>query len=332
MNCTPFDAARRASGPVSAGMWPRAAPAALALVALVAGIPQHAQAQAQEGSKGMLTGRLHFSTDTDDFDTRRLSLGYLWASGWGLETRASHYSAPGWSATGRALYGAYRSHTDAYTLDARLGVDDTRAARSIGGALEYLHKLTPATSAGVSLERDVVDSVRSVDNRIRYTAGALVLDHAFSDRAGVGASLGNTWFTDGNQRRMLRTRWSYEILPGSGWSAYVKTRHLRNTQPYNGYYFAPRSAQEYAGGMSWRSAVGDSAVFLAQADLGRQRIDGESKGLWSALVGLQSRNRAAVQWRVALELRNDGSSNNAPVTGGSYRYTALTAHLLFPLD
>ena len=156
------------------------------------------------------------------------------------------------------------------------------------------------------MERDVVDSVNSVDNRIRYTAGALVLDHAFTDRASVGVSLGNTWFTDGNQRRMLRSRWNYELVPDSGFNAHVKTRHFRNTEPYNGYYFAPRSVGEYAAGLSWRTAAWrQRSFFRSQGDLGRQRIDSEAKGLWTAAAGLQSRNRARVQWRIALDVRND---------------------------
>jgi hypothetical protein len=120
-------------------------------------------------------------------------------------------------------------------------------------------------------------------------------------------------------------------LPDSGFNAHIKTRHFRNTEPYNGYYFAPQSVHEYAAGLSWRTALGDKAVFQVQGDLGRQRIDAESKRLWTAAASLQSRNRARVQWRIALEVRNDGSSNNA-VAGASYRYTALTGQLLFPLD
>ena len=70
--------------------------AAIGLLALTHLAPLAARAQDSDTAK--LTGRLHYSTDTDDFVTQRLSAGYLWSHGWGLESRVARYSAPGWSA------------------------------------------------------------------------------------------------------------------------------------------------------------------------------------------------------------------------------------------
>ena len=286
---------------------------------------------AQEARPGAITSRWHFSEDTDNFRSQRVALGYLWGSGWGVEARTSHFSAPGWSADGKTLSGVYQSRNADTSINARLGLDETKGDSTAVGSLDYMRNLSRETALGLSVERDVVDSVNSINNHIRYTAGALVLDHAFTDRANVGVSAGNVWYSDGNERRQLRTRWNYELVPQSGLNAYAKTRHFRNTQPYNGYYFAPEDAAEYSAGLSWRKAVSESAVLQLQGDAGRQFIDGEAKGLWTFLVGLQSHHRARVQWRVAFEVRNDASSNRS-VGDQDYRYMMLTGHLLFPLE
>jgi hypothetical protein len=280
---------------------------------------------------GAIIGRWHSSEDTDDFRSRRAALGYLWGSGWGMEARISHFSAPGWSADGKTLSGVYQSRSADSSISARLGLDETKGASTGVGMFDYMRNVTRETALGVSAERDVVDSVNSINNHIRYTAGALVLDHAFSDRANVGMSAGNIWYSDGNQRRQLRTRWNYELIERSGLNAYAKTRHFRNTQPYNGYYFAPEDAAEYSAGLSWRTAVSESAVLQLQGDAGRQFIDGEPKGLWTVLIGLQSHHRARTQWRVAFEVRNDASSNRN-LGDEDYRYMMLTGNLIFPLQ
>lgn len=290
-----------------------------------------AQLLGQPGAAGMVTARWHASKDTDDFSVRRAAVGYLWNKGWGLEARTSHYSAPGWDASGTAVSGVYHSQTKERLLGARLGSDVTNGSQTTIGMLDYLRYLSPTTAVGISLERDVIDSVRSIESGINYTAGMLVLDHAFGPRASVGASLGNIWYSDGNERRQLRTRWNYELIQESGLNSYVKTRHFRNTEPYNGYYFAPEEAEEYSLGLSWRKALTDGVTLLLQGDAGRQFVDGEAKGLWNALVGLQSSHRARVRWRLALEARNDASSNRS-VAAEDYRYTMLSGYLFLPLD
>lgn len=306
-------------------------PVRTCLAAVLCALATMPVAWAQETAHaGALTSRWHFSEDSDDFRSRRVALGYQWGSGWGMEARVSHFSAPGWSANGKTLSGAYQSRSNDASLSARLGVDETQSASTAVGMFDYMRKVTRDTALGVSVERDVVDSINSINNHIRYTAGAVVLDHAFSQRANVGVSAGNLWYSDGNQRRQLRTRWNYEIVPDSGLNAYVKTRNFRNTQPYNGYYFAPETADEYSAGLSWRTALSDSVVLHVQGDAGRQFIDKAPKGLWTVMVGLQSHHRARTQWRVAFEARNDASSNRSPGDEG-YRYMMLTGSLLFPL-
>lgn len=285
---------------------------------------------AQEVRSDAITSRWHFSEDTDNFRSQRLALGYLWASGWGMEARASQFSAPGWRAEGKTLSGVYQSRSDDAVIGARLGLDETKDATTPVGMFDYMRKVSRETGLGVSMERDVVDSVNSIDNHIRYTAGFLILDHAFTDRTNVGVSAGNIWYSDGNQRRQIRSRWNYELVPDSGFNVYAKTRHFRNTQPYNGYYFAPEHAEEYSLGLSWRTTLSKSVVLQLQGDAGRQFIDNEPKGLRTFLVGLQSPHRSPVQWRMAFEVRNDASSNLNPGDAG-YRYRMLTGSLIFPL-
>ncbi|MDR2031254.1 MAG: hypothetical protein LBP86_03125 [Azoarcus sp.] len=272
-----------------------------------------------------------FSHDSDKFDEARISLGYRYANGWGVNANLARYRAPDWSASGRCLAATYARREASRSLEAALGATRTGNHTMLAGRFDYLQSLTENTALGLSAERDVVDSVQGINQGIAYTTLMLVADHNFGPRSNVGIATGQTWFSDDNRRPILRMRWNYELLPEHGLSAYLKTRHYRNTRPYHGNYYAPERLGEASLGLSWRTALNDHVVFFTGADAGRQRVDHDANvSIWNVLAGLQSHRRAPVQWRIALEI-----SNNAPSmfsqSEGSYRYFSLTGYLRIPL-
>ncbi|MDR3056407.1 MAG: hypothetical protein LBU53_13615 [Zoogloeaceae bacterium] len=277
-----------------------------------------------------LTAKWLYSHDSDEFDEYRISAGYEYANGFGVSANAAHYSAPGWSATGRGVAATYAQRNASRNLEATLGVTRTKDHQALAGSLDYIEHLTKDTGLGFSLERDVVDSVQSIDQGIHYTALMLVAEHDFTPRFSVGAAAGQTWFSDHNRRPILRTRWNYELIQDSGFSTYLKTRHYKNSHAYQGNYYAPEKLGEASIGLFWRTALGDQMVFFAGGDAGRQRTEDNHQSIWSLQAGLQAPRRAPVQWRVALEKSNYTSSlSNQP--DESYRYFSLTGYLLFPL-
>ncbi|MBU0748044.1 MAG: hypothetical protein KKB08_01155 [Gammaproteobacteria bacterium] len=280
-------------------------------------------AQAQSVSGGFFA-----SHDSDGFRESKQTLGYAGTSGWGLRAGPLRYTAPGWSASGSVLAGTYKSTNDNRTIDANLGAARVSDTSYLVGGLDYMQRLSASTSAGLSVERDFVNSIRGIENGTHFTALALVLDHAFSERFNVGVAAGSAHFSNDNDRPILRTRWNYSLDERYGLNAYVKTRNYRNTNAYRAEYFSPERLSEISLGLSARFEVAQAFVLSASVDTGQQRIDGGSEPIWQGSVGFASRRRNAVQWFVGLE-----ASNTAPLfagqTGG-YRYTSATARVNIP--
>jgi len=292
----------------------------------------HAQSSSGIGTHGALSGDTLFSSDSDRFQEERTNLGYLFSNGWGLGASFSYFDAPDWSgAYGRGLYGQYHLIDSKQTLDARLGVSDTDGHTTAIGSLDYMRHVTKDTSLGVSAERDVVDSIAGLEQGLTYNSLMLVLDHQFTPRFSVGAVAGAMWFSDSNTRPMLRTRWSYDLLPNYGLSAYIKTRTYYDSNPDQGNYYSPQWLNEYSGGLSWRTAFASKVVFFVSADAGHQNTDGGGTNIWGARIGLQNYRNQKVQWQVAVETTNDHASGFSGGNNG-YRYTSVSGRLMFPFN
>lgn len=301
------------------------------ILTICTSVSAYAQSHDGPGKYGALTGDLLFSNDSDHFNEERANLGYLFSTGWGLGASVTHYDAPDWSESGRGLYGQYRQHDAQQTLDARLGVMDTGNRTTVTGMLDYMRHVTKDTALGVSAERDVVDSISGLEQGLTYDSLALVLDHQFTPRFTVGAVAGAMWFSDHNARPMLRTRWNYELVANSGLNAYIKTRNYYDSDPDLGDYYSPRWLAEYSGGFSWRTALGDKAIFFVSADLGRQNTENGGVNILGARIGLQNHRSRTMQWQVAVETTNNHAAGFAG-GDGSYRYTSVMGRLLFPFN
>ena len=289
-----------------------------------------AHASGPTDSKGQLTSNLLLSHDTDQFNSQKLNVGYVFANGWGLGFDASHFTSPGWSANGKGLFAQYLQRDNERTVEARLGATQTAGHTLATGMLDYMQRVGEKTWLGVSAERDVIESMHGIDHGMHYEALMLVLDQQFSSQFNVGAVLGFTQFSDDNIRPILRTRWNFELLEGSGINAYLKTRNYHNTKPYQGNYFAPENLGEYSVGLSWRAALPGPMAFFANADIGSQRLDSDHNGIWSARFGLQNHHTSKAIWQVALETSNNRASSSLAGGVNHYRYTSLTGRLIYP--
>lgn len=275
-----------------------------------------------------VSGAFFASHDSDHFRESKQTLGYSNAAGWGLRAGSVRYTSPGWAASGNVLVGTYKRTDDSRSIDANVGAARVSGIDYLVGGFDYMEKLSPATAVGVSLERDLVNSVRGIDNGTHFTALALVLDHAFSQRFNVGVAAGSALFSNDNNRPILRTRWNYSLDERYGLNAFLKTRNYRNTNAYRPEYFSPERLSEAALGLSARLEVAQTFVLSASVDAGQQRIDGASEPLWRGNLGVASRRQDSVQWFVGLEASNAAGLFSAQ-TGG-YRYTSATARVNVP--
>lgn len=276
----------------------------------------------------VISSSLIASQDSDAFNERKQTLGYTGADGWGVKAGVRRYSAPEWSASGTSLLGTYKEVSEHRQVDVNVGIASIAQHDYLVGSVDYLQFVQPGSSWGVSLERDAVDSQRGLQQGLSYTAMALVADHAFTDRLGVGLSGGVTAFSNDNQRLQLRTRWSYALDERYGLNAFLKTRSYRNSNPYRPEYFSPNRLHEAALGLSVRMAVADQVVFNASLDAGQQWIDGSAQAIWSTVVGLASGRGSKTQWKIGLETSN--SASQLSPQAASYRYTSAVAQLTIP--
>lgn len=275
-----------------------------------------------------ITGALQVSHDSDAFNERKASVGYVDAQGWGLRTGALQYAAPGWSGSGASLSATYRKDSAEHRTEASLGAARIAGQDYLVGMLDHMRHLRPGASLGVSVERDFVNSMRGIQEGLSYTSLALVGDYTFTDRFNVGLSAGTTAFSNDNNRPILRTRWNYALDERYGLNAYVKTRNYRNSNPYRAEYFSPGRLNELLLGLSARFVVADSAVLSASVDTGRQHIDGASEPVWNVNLGLASRRGSRIEWAVGLEATNSASLFTTSAL--SYRYVSAFARIRVP--
>ena len=276
-----------------------------------------------------VSGRLQMSRDSDGLRESLASAAYRGAQGFGLKAGTLHYNAPGWRQSGALLAATYQRSDAAVRLDASLGVAQIAERSHAVGALDASWPVASASSLGVSLERDLVNSVAGIDHGVAFTSLALVADHAFGERFNVGIAAGSTQFSNDNRRPLLRTRWNFELVPAYGLNAYLKTRSYRNSAPYRPEYFSPERLNEVSAGLSSRLRVGERVVLGAGADAGTQHTESGSRRIWSIALRLASPRGEAVQWSIALEASTAAGVSQLAASN-AYRYASAVAQLNLP--
>lgn len=274
------------------------------------------------------TGTLFVSHDSDNFDEVRVTAGATADNGFGAAVGAMHYSAPGWSANGSALLATYKEFGRERQVDASLGAARIDGRDYAIGNLEYLRSWADGNALGLSIERNIVASQGGIEDGIVYNVMAGVGDYVFTPAFNVGAAAGLTYFSDGNQRPFLRTRWNWSLDENYGLNAYLKTRSYRNSDPYRPQYYSPPSLNEVSLGLSARWRASDQVVLAAWADGGMQYTTGDDQPIWSAFVGLSSPRNQALRWNLGLLATN--TSSLFTTQSGAYNYLSLAGQVNVP--
>lgn len=269
-----------------------------------------------------------FSRDSDSFEEFRLSAGFTAANGFGLTAAALRFAAPGWSENGALLAGTYKENTRARQIDASLGVLDIAGQRYGVGAIDYLNRWESGNALGVSLERNIVNSQGGIQDELLANTLVLVGDYAFSPSFNVGLAAGATYFTGGNTRPVLRTRWNHVLDERYGLNAYLKTRSYSNSDPNQPQYFSPARLNEASLGLSSRWLAGERLVFSAYLDAGAQITEDSSEPIWSAFLGLASPRQEPIRWSIGLLATN--TSSLLTTQSGAYRYVSAVAQIQLP--
>ena len=123
----------------------------------------------------------------------------------------------------------------------------------------------------------------------------------------MGLAAGSTYFSDGNHRPFLRTRWNYSLDEQYGLNAYLKTRSYRNSDPDRPQYFSPQWLNEASLGLSPAGLPREHVVLSAALDAGMQYTNADNQPIWGAFLGLASPRNAAIRWNIGLLATNTAS-------------------------
>ena len=285
-------------------------------------------AAASAASAQSISGSFFYARDSDSFEELRAGAGWTAANGFGLAAGGVRFAAPGWSENGAYLHGTYRESTRTRQIDASIGVLDVAGQVYAVGALDFMQRWPSGNAAGLSLERNVVNSQGGIEDQITQNTAVLVADYVFTPVFNVGLAGGLTYFSDGNTRPLLRTRWNYELVPSYGLNAYLKTRSYSNSDPDRPQYYSPARLNEASLGLSARWLAQERVVFSAAADAGVQSTVEDSDPIWSVLLGLASPRGEALRWNIGLLATN--SSSFLTTESGAYRYLSATARIDIP--
>jgi hypothetical protein len=273
-------------------------------------------------------GSLFLSHDSDSFDEYRVTAGYSGEQGFGLAAGAVRYTAPGWSANGALLAGTYKEQGRLRQVDASVGVARIDGHDYLVAGADYLQRWEAGHALGFGFERNIVNSQGGIEDGIVFNSLALVGDYVFSAPFNVGLAGGSTYFSDGNNRPFLRTRWNYSLNEHYGLNAYLKTRSYRNSDPDRPQYYSPEWLNEASLGLSSRWLATESVVLSASLDAGMQYTNTDNQPIWGAFLGLASPRNSAIRWSVGLLATNTASLLTS--LSGAYRYLSATAQLSLP--
>lgn len=274
------------------------------------------------------TASFFASHDSDSFDEVRATVGATASNGMGAVVGTMRYSAPGWTANGTLLAATYKEYRSERQIDASIGAARIDGRDYAVAGLDYLQTFASGNAAGLSFERNIVNSQGGVEDGIIYNALALVGDYAFTPVFNVGAAAGATYFSDGNLRPFVRTRWNYSLNEAYGLNAYLKTRSYRNSDPDRPQYFSPQSLNELSLGLSARWRVSELVVLSAWADGGMQYASGNNEPIWSAFFGLASARNQPIRWNLGLLATNTASLFTSQT--GAYNYLSLSGQVNLP--
>jgi len=328
-----------------------------------------------------LEGKFEYSTDTDNFTTTAIwggatlangvgvRYGHLTARGDGVDAVRSTDNITGVTtqikttaarSTSKVLQATYAKVSDNLHLQGAIGLRQTTGwasylaipALNLNQSSTHLVfdgeaflVLTPTLSATFAASRDTLDSVGNLGGAVYMTTLSASADYEVTDRLSVSATVGNTGFSDGNDRRFVRGRLTYTVLPEQGVSVFTSTKLNWNSDPRASYrdcgddatstwtctgpYFNPERQREHTVGAQIRQQYA-GLVFSGSLEAGRQWTANQGTTssttyTWKAGVQTQPGKRDGVTYGVTLV-----GVQSANAEDPTYRWHGVYAWLKAP--
>ncbi|MCR4302749.1 MAG: hypothetical protein NUV63_00790 [Gallionella sp.] len=284
------------------------------------------------------TGEAIYSKDSDGFQVNSLTAGFgLYVSKekfferLGFKQSSLDFAAPGFSmhGNGTGIYGAKILPLPSVPVKGE--VELTRLAlpgwSANTGAMQISGQAMQAMNYEIRAEKNIVDSVMGLTNRVTYSAQTVAVDYPFTPRINVAGVLGRQSFSDQNMRTLIKGKASYVLSEDYGLRTYLKLTRHTNSLPYTGNYFSPDDFQDYHLGFGFRRRLAMLyGVLSAYAEAGSQAVDGADSPVHGAQIRLEA--FLGRPWYYDLAA---GVQTSAGTGGGSdYEYRYARASFVWP--
>lgn len=203
-------------------------------------------------------------------------------------------------------------------LAGSIGVLDSESDTTVGSA-EAVWQPTEPLVLSLGHARNAIDTVEALQDDVVQDAYTFAADYNAA-KWGAYASVAEIDYSDGNDRSMLTTKVHASVWERAGTSAYIRTRHYRNSDPYSPYYYSPETYDRWLVGASSRVRAGQNLVLSGHMDVGHQKADGESDLGWTTQLRLESRPSKDWTFRATM-----GIDQTRP----DYRYKYIMGYIVY---
>ncbi len=294
-------------------------------------------ADAQDPPSRPAFGPLHLSvsSDSDGLSIRKPGVTgfWRWESGarWqGLELQQQRYMQAGQVQEGRsiALVGQSIDPTSWQGHGYKLGWSDGPARQQLVADGFYNGSLRPGLQWGVFGTRDVVESMAGVRDGLAFTLGGASLEAQATQGLALVGAASVTRFSDGQDRRQVRLRAVWDLLPEYGLTLQALGRLQWGERDVAvRRYFNPGTLQEGQAVLGWRRRW-EGWQFTARLGAGSQQVnEGSATPMRTGELLVQSPLRSTGQ---SLRLRL-GFSDTQGLSGPGYIYRSGDVSWVLPL-
>jgi len=273
-----------------------------------------------------------FSSDTEGFSTKKVSVGYypLYEhadKNSGLAYQTSEFQQDAWRVTTNEITLFTKAINPRNSLGYKFSAGYSEGAKHPLFIIDsqYGFSVGDSTKVELILNRERVETQNAINSGIHYTLAGVSIDQPLLPRVDLVVMGGNMLFSDSNSRPFMKAKLIYDLLPAYGITAQLRYRmfHSTDTEVENN-YFNPNWYSETMLAMGVRRRL-NGWVLNGVTGLGKQSIDGDESSTTKLLeFSAQSPmiNRVVFNTRVAY-------IKSAGLSGPDYSYHYFMEELVF---
>jgi len=272
------------------------------------------------------------SSDSEGFETRKISLGYLpfYEHGdrnIGLKLENKAFTQSDWSTHSNQISFVNKAINPRTGLgySVNLGVNNLGNQTLVTTDSQYSFRLADKTKLEFILNRDWVETQKSLDQHIHYTMIGANVEQEIISRLSAMLMVGDMVFSDSNSRPFIRAKLVADVLPDYGLNVQLRYRKYHSTNlDVERNYFNPENYQETMVAIGYRKRV-KGWILAGTLGLGRQYID-ETPSTQTKLLELNATSPFVgdIFFRTRM-----GYSQSGGFQGPDYTYKYLMEELVF---